>query len=63
MMSRKIRKLPGKLMIKYYPTKSASVQTLGSHLKQLELQEIKPDIVLVDYADILMGVGKEKDLY
>ena len=59
-VKKKLEKLPGKLMIKYYPTKSASVQTLGSHLKQLELQEIKPDIVLVDYADILMGVGKEK---
>ena len=47
-------------MIKYWPTKAASVQTLSSHLKQLELQEIKPDIVLVDYADILMGFGKEK---
>jgi len=59
-VKKKLRKLPGKLMIKYYPTKSASVQTIGSHLKQLELQEITPDIVLVDYADILMGVGKEK---
>ena len=59
-VKKKLEKLPGKLMIKYYPTKAASVQTLSSHLKQLELQEIKPDIVLVDYADILMGVGKEK---
>jgi replicative DNA helicase len=59
-VKKKLLKLPGKLMIKYYPTKSASVQTIGSHLKQLELQEITPDIVLVDYADILMGVGKEK---
>ena len=59
-VKKKLEKLPGKLMIKYYPTKSASVQTLSSHLKQLELQQIKPDIVLVDYADILMGVGKEK---
>ena len=59
-VKKKLEKLPGKLMIKYYPTKSASVQTLSSHLKQLELQQIKPDMVLVDYADILMGVGKEK---
>ena len=59
-VKKKLEKLPGKLIIKYYPTKSASVQTLGSHLKQLELQQIKPDMVLVDYADILMGVGKEK---
>ena len=47
-VKKKLEKLPGKLMIKYYPTKS-SVQTLSSHLKQLELQQIKPDIVLVDY--------------
>ena len=59
-VKKKLKKLPGKLMIKYWPTKAASVQTLASHLKQLELQEIKPDIVLVDYADILMGFGKEK---
>ena len=59
-VKKKLKKLPGKLIIKYYPTKAASVQTLASHLKQLELQEINPDIVLVDYADILMGYGKEK---
>ena len=59
-VKKKLKKLPGKLMIKYWPTKAASVQTLASHLKQLELQEINPDIVLVDYADILMGFGKEK---
>ena len=45
--------LKGKLIIKYYPTRSASVNTLASHLKQMEIQEIKPDVVIVDYADIL----------
>ena len=45
--------LKGKLIIKYYPTRSASVNTLASHLKQMEIQEIKPDAVIVDYADIL----------
>ena len=53
----KISKLPGKLLIKYFPTKSASVQTIGAHLKQIEISGVKPDIVLVDYADILMSVG------
>ena len=59
----KIEKLPGKLLIKYFATKSASVQTLGAHLKQIELSGVKPDLVLVDYADILMPSGnffKEK---
>jgi archaellum biogenesis ATPase FlaH len=53
----KISKLPGKLLIKYFPTKSASVQTIGAHLKQIELSGVKPDIVLVDYADIIMPTG------
>ncbi len=53
----KILKLPGKLLIKYFPTKSASVQTIGAHLKQIELSGVKPDIVLVDYADIIMPTG------
>lgn len=55
-----ISELEGKLLIKYYPTKSASVQTLSSHLKQSEIQGIKPDLVIVDYADILVGVGSER---
>ena len=48
-----IDKLDGKLIIKYNPTRSASVNTLSAHLKQMEIQEIKPDVVIVDYADIL----------
>jgi replicative DNA helicase len=57
----KIEKLSGKLLIKYFPTKAASVQTLGAHLKQIELSGTKPDIVIVDYADILMSVGTFKE--
>jgi len=48
-----IDKLKGKLMIKYYPTRSATVNTISAHLKQMEIQEIKPEAVIVDYADIL----------
>ena len=55
-----IERLPGKLVIKYYPTRSATVPTLASHLKQLDIQSIKPNLVLVDYADILRDVGGAK---
>ena len=48
-----INKLKGNLIIKYYPTRTASVATLTAHLQQCELQGIKPDLVLVDYADIM----------
>ena len=56
-----ISKLPGKLLIKYFPTKAASVQTLGAHLKQIELSGVDIDMVIVDYADILMPTGNFKE--
>ena len=49
----KINKLKGNLIIKYYPTRTASVNTLTAHLQQCELQGMKPDMVIVDYADIM----------
>jgi len=48
-----INKLKGELVIKYYPTRTASVNTLTAHLQQCELQGIKPDLIIVDYADIM----------
>ena len=59
-VKKKIDELKGTLLIKYFPTKSASVQTLASHLSQIEIQHQKPDLLIVDYADILKGVGTEK---
>ena len=56
-VEKKISKLPGKLLIKYFPTKAASVQTLGAHLKQIELSGVDIDMVIVDYADFLMPTG------
>jgi len=43
----------GRLIIKEYPTKSASVETLKAHLEKLKIKNIKPDMILVDYADLL----------
>ena len=56
-----ISKLPGKLLIKYFPTKAASVNTIGAHLKQIELSGVDIDMVIVDYADILMPTGNFKE--
>jgi replicative DNA helicase len=52
-VQRAIDKLKGNLIIKYYPTRTASVNTITAHLQQCELQRIKPDLVIVDYADIM----------
>ena len=52
-VQREIDKLKGTLIIKYWPTRTASVNTVTAHLQQCELQGIKPDLVIVDYADIM----------
>lgn len=57
-----LKKINGELIIKYYPTKTASVSSLKAHLDKLILQGKKPDIVIVDYADLLRSTnGKGRD--
>lgn len=52
----KVKDIKGHLIIKEYPTKSASTQTLVSHIERLKKRGIKPDMVIVDYADLLRPV-------
>jgi hypothetical protein len=55
-----LEKLNGELIIKYYPTKTVSVLGLRGHIEKCIMQGKKPDIVVVDYADLLRGHGQEK---
>ena len=55
-------KLKGDLVIKYYPTKSASVNTLSAHLKRITTLGTQVDMVVVDYADILKDVGGSREV-
>ncbi len=48
-----IEHIPGKLIIKEYPTKSASTRTILTHLEKLKQKGINPDMIIVDYADLL----------
>jgi replicative DNA helicase len=43
----------GKLMIKEYPTGTATVQTLRSHIEKLSLKGFIPQVLIIDYADIM----------
>jgi len=49
----KIKDVPGKLIIKEYPTKSASPETLRSHLTKLKERDIDVGMIIVDYGDLL----------
>ena len=43
----------GKLIIKEYPTGSASVITIRNHIEKLTFKGFKPGLILVDYADVM----------
>lgn len=43
----------GRLMIKEYPTGTATVQTLRSHIEKLSLKGFIPHVLVIDYADIM----------
>jgi len=48
-----ISDLEGSLIIKEYPTKTASCNTLKSHIEKLKKRNQKIDMIIVDYADLL----------
>jgi replicative DNA helicase len=48
----------GRLIIKEYPTGSASITTLRNHIEKMMLKGIKPDIMIIDYADIMRSSRK-----
>ena len=43
----------GRLIIKEYPTSSASVITIRNHIEKLMLRGFVPSIIVIDYADIM----------
>jgi archaellum biogenesis ATPase FlaH len=56
-----IKNLDGALIVKEYPTKSATTNTLRAHLSRLAKRDIKPGLIIVDYADLLKPVIIRKE--
>lgn len=48
-----LKKLGGNLIIKEFPTGSASINTISNHIKMLERDGIVVEEIFVDYADIM----------
>jgi len=48
-----ISDVEGSLVIKEYPTKTASTNTIRAHLEKLKKRNQKVDMIIVDYADLL----------
>jgi replicative DNA helicase len=56
-----IPNLPGELIIKEFPTGRATISTIESHLQKVSDLGIKPDLVIIDYVDLLSTRKKTAD--
>ena len=53
--------LPGKLIIKEFPTGRATVSTIESHIKKCEGMGMKADLVIIDYVDLLSSKKQNRE--
>ncbi len=56
-----IKDLTGKLIVKEYPTRSASIQTIKNHIDKLRRRDFVPDMIIVDYGDLIKPESSRKD--
>ena len=56
----RMQTLSGDLIVKYFPTKSVGVMGLKAHLEKTIMLGQKPDLVIVDYGDLLK-INAKKD--
>jgi replicative DNA helicase len=56
-----VEQIPGRLIIKEFPTGKATISTLESHIKKCIDLEFQPDLILVDYVDLLRSKRNSKE--
>lgn len=56
-----IKDLKGKLIVKEYPTRSASIQTIKNHIDKLRRRDFVPDMIIVDYGDLIKPESSKRD--
>jgi len=59
-VERQVSNLSGELIVKYWPTKSAGLNAIRASLDKLTLQGKKPDVIICDYADLLLGNSRKE---
>jgi len=58
---KRVKDLEGRLIVKEYPTKTATTQTIENHLEKLIRLGMTPDVVIVDYGDLLRPIHQRKE--
>ena len=57
----KVKDIEGNVIIKEYPTKSATTATIKNHLEKIKSRGIPIDMIIVDYADLLRPVSNKRN--
>lgn len=55
-----VNNLPGKLIIREYPPKGASISTIKAHIQKCIDMDHKPDMIVIDYVDYLKPPSRSK---
>lgn len=58
---RKIKAIPGRVRIKYYPPQFASAKTISAHIEKVRATGFKPALIIIDYADLLKSGDRGRD--
>lgn len=58
-----IDSISGELIIKYFPTRSVNTNTLRAHVERMISISYVPDLILVDYADLMRPSERARERY
>jgi replicative DNA helicase len=53
--------LPGRLIIKEFPTGRATISTIESHIEKCKNLGVKADLIIIDYVDLLSSKKKNRE--
>jgi len=56
-----VENLKGELIIKEFPTGRATISTIEAHIAKVKTLGIEPDLVIIDYVDLLSSKRKSTD--
>jgi replicative DNA helicase len=54
-----VERLKGKLIVKEYPPKSASISTIKAHVQKCTDMDHRPDLIIIDYVDYLKAPSRK----
>jgi replicative DNA helicase len=58
-----VEQIKGDIIIKYYPSRTITSHTIQAHVQQMASLGFKPDLIIVDYADLMSAVARTDARY